>query len=532
MPYLQEGQNRHQLREGTMTIGLDTAGKIVTEGAAMQAYLVNVTLHGRTCQVAGLSRGATIDGQPLMEGIATLKEGNRIQIGDLTFTFHEGNDQPPPIELEVHTMDEGRIMGRAEAPENALVDHRALVGMRQGLSTMELTEFFQATLEDLVQRYQADRGFVLLRGEGGAGQGEVRVASHYIAPAARADDLRISRTLAEWVLTRNTAILYDDARKQAPVQSQSLTESGIRSMIAVPIPHAARGKPPIGVLQLDTMSVKNAFKPRDLPTIMSTGVLLSVAIEISDLLENKRAAKAMQLITVPEVPSSPYLSFGICYLPTKNLGGDFCDIVELGNGRVALVVGDISGKGAKAAEDAVKIWKATRDRLQRGLPPGAVLTGLNRDVIRFDETSEHFATMGISVIDQQSGKVTSAYAGHQPLWIRRKDGGVEEASSDVGGLPIGIDDRNYTYREGGVLLQPGEMITNMTDGVMEAQGKEGALFGRSGVENLLGRSAGSPQEFVDTLSATVAAHSQGQQTDDICIIACRLERLEKAPAAP
>lgn len=208
------------------------------------------------------------------------------------------------------------------------------------------------------------------------------------------------------------------------------------------------------------------------------------------------AAREVQQHLVPAaLPPTPGYSVEAAYLPAAEVGGDFYQVLSRPDGSSIFVVGDVSGKGLKAAMTGTLLLGALRTLAEENLPPGALLARLNRQA--------HAAAHGgfITCICARltpSGAITIANAGHLAPYIDGKEIAVEN------GLPLGIVSA-ASYAETRFQLHPGNTLILLSDGVVEAQNPAGELFGFE-------RTAAISTESVQKI--TQAAQAFGQ-TDDI-----------------
>ena len=208
------------------------------------------------------------------------------------------------------------------------------------------------------------------------------------------------------------------------------------------------------------------------------------------------AAREMQeqLVTAP--PVVPGFRIESVYRPTAQVGGDFYAVRPLDTGGVQIVVGDVSGKGLRAAMTVNSVMGALRT--MPPLPPSRILCDLNRGLA--GQMQGGFVTCCAAQIDQD-GSVTFANAGHLPPYLN----GAEEPVH--AGIPLGISP-DVQYSESTFQLHPADQLTLITDGVVEAQNASGELFGFERTAAISGNTA-------DQIAK--AAEHFGQE-DDITVL--------------
>ena len=180
------------------------------------------------------------------------------------------------------------------------------------------------------------------------------------------------------------------------------------------------------------------------------------------------AAREIQQRLVPKsIPSLTGCHIEAAYLPAEEVGGDFYQIVSRSDGSVVLAVGDVSGKGLKAAMTGMLAIGALRTLAVEDLGPAEILMRLNSEL--FHATMGGFVTCFCGVLDA-SGNLRYANAGHVAPFCNGRE--IE----GTGALPLGIDP-NTRYVESTLALDPGDRLTLLSDGVVEAQSATGELFG-------------------------------------------------------
>ncbi len=219
-----------------------------------------------------------------------------------------------------------------------------------------------------------------------------------------------------------------------------------------------------------------------------------------------RNAQELQRMLIPAtLPASPGYSIQTAYHPAHVVGGDFFQLIALPSGGTLIVLGDVSGKGLGAAMTVSLILGAVSTLARANPQPEAILNGLNQELcLRLDGG---FATC-LCMLLQADGQCRLANAGHFPPYRN----GVEMDSDP--GLPLGIS-AHETYAETQSRLDPGDALTCLTDGVVEAQSPTGELFGFDRTQQISHLSAGEIAH---------AAQAFGQE-DDITVLT-----LQYAPA--
>jgi serine phosphatase RsbU (regulator of sigma subunit) len=218
------------------------------------------------------------------------------------------------------------------------------------------------------------------------------------------------------------------------------------------------------------------------------------------------AARSVQSLLVPVTPpATPGFVVESVYIPASEVGGDFFQVLPGDDGSLLIVVGDVSGKGLKAAMTVSVIVGALRGCTQRA--PAAVLAHLNR--VLFGQIGG-FVTCCATLIAADSA-MTIANAGHLSPYLNGEEMRVQS------GLPLGITGE-ATCEETICQLSPGDRLTYVSDGVVEARSKSGELFG---FERTAAAAAGGSTE-----SIAEAAQRFGQDDDITVISIARTAALE------
>jgi phosphoserine phosphatase RsbU/P len=197
------------------------------------------------------------------------------------------------------------------------------------------------------------------------------------------------------------------------------------------------------------------------------------------------------------------------------LGGDCYDFLPLDGDRLAMVVGDASGKGLAAALMISNVQSSVRTAsLFAGDDGATAISAVNRQV-HGSSLVDRYATLFYGVFDRATRKLRYVNAGHQPPMVLRRDGSI--VWLEAGGAPVGIF-ADWTYEEASIALRPGDIVIACTDGAIEAVNPDGAEWGLEGLKKAALRSrAQSAGEMVHAIFGTMDEFSRGYQTDDATV---------------
>ncbi len=245
------------------------------------------------------------------------------------------------------------------------------------------------------------------------------------------------------------------------------------------------------------------------------------ASERGKLEHEMNIARDIQMELLPKIfPKLPGLDMFAFTVPARHVGGDCYDVIDIGDGKLAITIGDVSGKGTPAAILMANVQAAVRVLSESQVPAAELITRVNRLVHGYTEDGV-FITFFYSILDTRTGEVVYVNAGHNPPCILRRDGNREYL--DRGGLVIGVMP-NSEYEEGRATLHTGDDLVLYTDGVTEAENLEEEMYGEERLEQLLiehrHASAREIEEHVYTSVKDFAAGAS--QTDDLTMVIVKM----------
>ena len=229
--------------------------------------------------------------------------------------------------------------------------------------------------------------------------------------------------------------------------------------------------------------------------------------------EFKNAREVQQVLVPDELPSMPGFAVTSAYRPAQEVGGDFFQIIPLEGGSTLVILGDVSGKGLKAAMAVSLIVGAARMVVDFTSSPAEILAGLNRRLC--GRLQGGFATCIAMRLDRD-GNCAISSAGHPAPFLNKHEMNLP------GALPLGIQ-ANTTYEETMVRVGVGDHFALYTDGLLEARSESGELYSFARLETLF---AGKP----NAAEATLAAVNFGQDDDITVLTLTRLAVGEESTA--
>ena len=236
-------------------------------------------------------------------------------------------------------------------------------------------------------------------------------------------------------------------------------------------------------------------------------------LELSRLIQTEMLPRAPLRLGAAEIK-------GIS-IPAREVGGDFFNYFALPDGRLALLVGDVSGKGVSAALLMANVQATLRARLPLEADLARLAADLDREI---DETTPGavYLTLFLGILDTAKQELRYVNAGHNPQFVIHEGNGFEVMSAT--GLPIALYP-GQPYREEAVPARPGDLLFFYTDGLVEAEDESGEMFGFDRLKALLGK---KQQQGIDTVlqeveNAVRQFRGNHEPMDDATLMALRLD---------
>jgi serine phosphatase RsbU (regulator of sigma subunit) len=222
------------------------------------------------------------------------------------------------------------------------------------------------------------------------------------------------------------------------------------------------------------------------------------------------------------LPQVPGYEFAAHYESALEVGGDYYGFIPLPQGRLAVALGDVAGKGVPAALLMAKLSSDTRFSLLLEPDAGRAVGQLNDLLYEFTSEADRFVTLAVAVLDPAQHTATLVNAGHlAPLVYRQATGLFHEAvPKEKAGVPLGIL-QGYGFESCPVALGPGDTLLMFTDGVTDAVSVQSTTFGPKGMESALKEVApASAPAVVERLRQAVKQHAAGRAPhDDVTLVA-------------
>jgi serine phosphatase RsbU (regulator of sigma subunit) len=241
--------------------------------------------------------------------------------------------------------------------------------------------------------------------------------------------------------------------------------------------------------------------------------------------EQERIRRELELgrqIQAEMLPHAP-LKLGLTEVqgvsvPAREVGGDFFNYFVLSSGDIALLVGDVSGKGVGAALLMANIQASLRTRLALGQDLSAVAREIDLD-IEENSPGPVYATLFVGILDPKTRQLRYVNAGHHPQYVLRSEGGLHRMPAT--GLPVGLF-AGHGYTQESVQLAPNDLIFFYTDGCVEAENDAGEMFGADRLEALLKSAAGAPDALHQIESGIATFRQRREPFDDATLMTVRV----------
>jgi serine phosphatase RsbU (regulator of sigma subunit) len=288
----------------------------------------------------------------------------------------------------------------------------------------------------------------------------------------------------------------------------------------------------IGLLNLGPRLSQQEYSADDRKLLSDLATQTAPAVRVAQLVRQQqeaqererieqelRVARLIQQTLLPKV----VLELGgwdvaAFYRPAREVGGDFYDFLEFEDGRLGIVVGDVTDKGVPAALVMATTRTMLRAAAQRLDSPGEVLRRVN-DVLYPDIPQNMFVTCLYAILDPSSGRLRYANAGHDLPYLRHKGGPGGASELRATGMPLGLMP-GMGYEEKEAVLEAGDSVLFYSDGLVEAHDPRGEMFGFPRLQGLVGahRSGGSSLIGFLLSELTRFTGEGWEQEDDITLV--------------
>lgn len=529
------------LRSSRITLGRSAVSDLSfpdDTGLSRQHLAIEPDGDGWAVNDLASKNGTTLNGARITDRVP-LKPGDRMMAGHLVIVYDSATlRQSKPVVFFQPDEDDGEVVTSsstvitnlesaigAEQTDSqgfaaaAATQISALVRAGNELANHRpLPELFVFILDLAIGAVKAARGVLMTIEDDG----------ELIVQANRGEGFNISTAVRDRVLTTGSSVLVRDTSiDDAYRERKSIVEQNIRTLMAVPLQTKDQI---IGIIYVDSPSLLREFTRDDLNLLTVMANVAAIRIEHTRYAELEQARKLMarELEQAAEIqrqflpataPPVAGLDLAGHNAPCRTVGGDYFDFFPYEGSRVAMVLGDVSGKGMPASLLMMGLQARVQVLAEEPGDLADVMSRLNR-ITSLNCPTNRFITLFFCILDGVTGELTYCNAGHNPPVIARADGTYELLSG--GGPVIGILP-TIEYKSMKTHLEKGDTLVIYSDGVTEASGSDGEEFetdrlGQAIVRSHHGAASGIIQEINRAVTEFTSGAPQG---DDITVVVAR-----------
>jgi serine phosphatase RsbU (regulator of sigma subunit) len=456
------------------------------------------------------------------------------------FRKKKGTDEPPPVPREPRPEPARDGNSTQFLTGDGNVDRRSVDVLLKAIARVsesrDLESLLAYIVDTSIEVTGAERGFLLLAND--SGELDVRVARARGGQSVKGP-VRFSTSVVKRVFEKREPVRATvTSDSEALELGTSVFDLRLRAVMCVPLATEQReggdGLTEHGALYVDSKAATREFKHEDLALFDALSQHISIAlknaryqlmsVEKARLEQSLEIASQIQSGLMPQVAEGVpgYDVFG-WYRPAERTTGDFYDVVRTKNGRLGVVVGDVTGHGIGPALITATAQASLRSYLRVLDDPGSMMTMLNQDLgPRMDDGLFLTLFMGLFSPD---GTLQVINAGQTPplLW-RARTRSIESIGGH--GPALGMMDE-FEYTEGPRLrLEIGDLLVAFTDGFVEARSATDSerMFGETGMREILESSAAqgsTARELTEALVNAALQFAGGKREDDMTVVAVR-----------
>jgi serine phosphatase RsbU (regulator of sigma subunit) len=526
--------------KGALLVGRGSYNHVVLKDVRISRQHARITLEkdGVVAYDLGSTNGTFVNGVPITRQI--LKLHDEVSFGSLVFRITAGSQELGKdsdfTEMETPTLPDlgsvSKMLAAAPSRDSStqlpVVDlgqledayHKlgTLYSFMQAISqTIESTKLLELIGGQTRGIYRASNAVAIYLLARDNGVSEFKLAHFAGDPTAEDAPLSLPTGIGPAILESQKAILGSPAPGRT---------NGATSMYAPMIDRSET----LGLIHVVADPRAGTFTNADLDLLAGmaapAAMMLQNAKNHDESLQRDRlsydlelAAQIQKSFLPREVVSVEGVELFAEYRAAYSVGGDFYDVFWVGPDRLGVFIGDISGKGVAGALLMARISSEMRVAALAHIEPVAVLTTMNKALIGRNQPELFFTAIYLT-LDVKTGAIVLANAGHPSPYCSRADGTLQEITDGAAG-PVGIvEDPQF---EATVLrLAHGDSLVLYTDGVVEASGPNGTLYGSDRLERALAPASRRPHEIAQDIIQSVAAHTADvPANDDLTLFICQ-----------
>ena len=538
-----------RLREATV-LGRSFEADLRLDDLAISRRHARISLVGGRCLIEdlGSGNGTTVNGRTIAAP-TPLKSGDEIGLAGNLFRF--AAEPGPPRESGVAIVDETSAIAppaletidmRATSTEAAMAQRTtapdALLKAQQRLrAVLEISNAVQTQfdmdklLDEILDRLfgvfpQADRGFVMLKED----------ESEELVPRAarqrgreQPEAITVSRSIVQKAMGDRVALLSADAMgDQRFSMALSVLNFRIRSMMCAPI---IAHDEALGIIHLDTTRQDRQFTAEDLDLLAAVTNQIAFAIANArlhrKLLLQERTERDLQFARQVQEsflprrsPEVAGMQFCASYRAALEVGGDFYDFIPLEGDKLAIVVGDVAGKGIPAALMMARMSSAVREFALAEEEPRRVVARVNDRLAAMDAESS-FITLIFALLDPRSRTLQMVNAGHPPPLLRKGSAGRVSEIQSCTNFPVGVMP-GAEFEAESFRIEPGDFVCLYSDGITEAMNAQQDRYGGDRLKSVAALPAASAAQLMENILQDVHAFvGSAHPSDDLTLVLFR-----------
>ncbi len=528
-----EGKSRRvQLGDGELVIGRDPACDLCIDdaGVSRRHACVRAEAGRYLVEDLGSKNGTQVNGQALAN--AVLHDGDVVVCGTRSLIFRQAEPSMTlsSVVLADRTPSDkstryASIGGEPVLPQRRL---QVLYELSDRLTTLrDAQDLLEDAMDICFDMFRFERGAI-----GVKPPDRRNIEWPVIRNALGAEgELTISRTIVARALEQGERSVLVDADMARDDPTVSMVQHGIRSALCVPLEYQGQI---LGVMYGDRTSSGACYADEDMDFLAGLAKQVSIGLVNSRLHEEQQqklqleheialARDIQQRLFPAALPRRPDIRVAAINEPGRQVSGDYYDVIAMPDGKVGMLIADVTGKGVASSLLMANLQAAVRVTLRAPRPLGDLLAQWNDLIYRNTDTGK-FVTCLVTVIDPSSRTATFASAGHFRPYLVRADRATSAELVGQNGLPLGID-RNAMFVENEAALGDDPCTVFVyTDGVVEAMNAANEFFDWDDtLDAIHAVSDLDPHGMVTRVRAAITKHSGAfPQSDDITMIAAHL----------
>ena len=527
-----QGRSRtHRLGEGSVILGRDPSCDIPLEdlGASRRHAAIRFENESYLLEDLGSKNGTVVN--DVLTQRATLGSGDEILIGAVRAVFRDDADvhATASVVLSDDRPRQKSTTYRGDADDLELPHRRLeiLYQLTERLTRLrDRDELLGDAMEVCFEMLRFERGAIAVK------QAKGKLVDWPVVRNLRGSEgeLKVSRTILSSALVHGERVIVNDTDEGPIDPTISMVQHNIRSAMCVPL---LTGEENLGAIYGDQVTTGTSYSKEDVDFFAGIARLVTTGLVNARLLDEQKLklqlesevamAREIQTGLFPaRFPDRADLKVAALNDPGRHVSGDYYDVIELHDGRLAFLIADVTGEGVAASLLMANLQAAVRLTLSADQSLDDLLNQWNT-LICDNTDASRFITCLIGIIDPATRKLEMGVAGHHLPYLVRQEGTCTILEMEPE-YPLGVM-RDSGYRSQAFDIHPGRCtIVAYTDGVVEAMSEDAEQYGNTRVEALLrGAADCAPQRMIERLRQGVREHGGSQpQGDDITILAVQL----------